>query len=163
MLPVEYNYEIFWEQKTRPVQVTRSRKKTSAANPKAKYVRRLLFKTGILLFIYGIVLVYLAFQGSSLGYKIVALENEVEKLYSSNARLDYEVAQLSSLDSIEYRANQELGMKKPDMSVALTIPASVLAVTKESEPQPEEINPVSSSKAADIINSALLLLTYKFQ
>ena len=158
-----YNYERYWEQQVGPVQVTRSRKKVKKTNPKARVLRRLIVKTGMLLFIYGIIMVYLGFQGSSLGYQIVDLEKDIERLQISNARLDYEIAQLSSLDSIEQRARQELGMEKPDMTVALTIPTSAFVPVNTIEEEAVEEETAVTAKAMDLFNSAIQYIAAKTQ
>ncbi|HET9014201.1 MAG TPA: hypothetical protein VFN57_01300 [Thermomicrobiaceae bacterium] len=47
---------------------------------------------------------------ASLGYQLSRLQNERDTLSIENARLDYQVAQFESLDTIDQIATQKLGM-----------------------------------------------------
>jgi len=82
-------------------------------NPK----RTLLFKIGLALFIYAVLLVYLCIKSATLGYQLVELENEINKLETANSRIEYEIAEKSSLDRIEKVAVTELGMHKSDSRI----------------------------------------------
>ncbi len=117
-----------WEYNQISPEIKKNPRKKS--KPKAKKIRSLYVKAGILLLIYAFILVYLTFQSSSLGYEIVTLEKEIERLHVSNDRLNYEIAQISSLDAIQMRA-QALGMKKPDMKESMAIPLSALQVAED--------------------------------
>lgn len=163
MIPAKYDYARPWEQADGFTPAARSRKQAKKVNPIGKILRRLFFKVGLVFFAYGIVLVYLTFQSASLGYQIVALEKDIERLQISSARLDYEIAQLSSLDSIETRAQQELGMKKPDMKMAMTIPASTLQAVKAEETQPADVKEEGPGKPLEKVYTALLFLADKAQ
>ena len=85
----------------------------------------LFFKIAALLFLYAAFLVYLCIVSSSLGYQLVELENEVAHMENANARIEYEIAQCSSLERIEAHAIA-LGMHKPEESIymAAALPAA---------------------------------------
>lgn len=83
--------------------------------------RGMLVKTGVFLFFYAMLLVFLCIQGAGLGYQIVALEKDIDNLNTSNARLEFEIAQATSLENIEKAAVDELGMHKPDLKLSKVV------------------------------------------
>jgi cell division protein FtsL len=73
-----------------------------------------LIKIGICFFLYACLVVFLCIKGAVLGYQIVQLENDINKLEASADRMEYEIAQKSSLEKIEQLAVAELGMHHPE-------------------------------------------------
>ncbi len=84
-----------------------------------------LLKSGLFFFAWALLIVCLCITVSNMGYQIVGLEADIEKLQDSNRRIEYEIAQKSSLDRIELMAVQDLGMVKAgeDLKFAVVIPA----------------------------------------
>ena len=58
-------------------------------------------KLSVIVFAYALLLVYLCIKSATLGYEIVGLENEINKLNTENNRMEYAIAQNSSLNIIE--------------------------------------------------------------
>ncbi|MGI6452920.1 MAG: hypothetical protein ACOX0E_05555 [Syntrophomonadaceae bacterium] len=83
---------------------------------KKQYGKAILFKAAVFLFIYAVLLVTLCVKGATLGYQIVALQQDVNNLQSVNLRLQYQIGASSSLERIEQIATAELGMVKANES-----------------------------------------------
>lgn len=108
-----WNTESFY----RPVpQVKKVRRTYRKSNPKGKVV----LKAAVALFVYALILVFLCIKGAVLGYQIVALENDIQRLETDNRRIEYSVAQKCSLDYIEAAA-QQLGMEKASQGIAVAV------------------------------------------
>ncbi|NLO88976.1 MAG: hypothetical protein GX088_01375 [Clostridia bacterium] len=75
----------------------------------------LMVGTLFLLLSFGIYYTALTAAVASQGYKLERLQREIEHIQNENERLEYVVAQMSSLDRIEKEAVEKLGMKKPDL------------------------------------------------
>lgn len=84
--------------------------------------RSMMVKTGLFLFCYALILVFICSKGASLNFQIVALEKDIAGLESNNARLEYEIAQATSLEQVEKIASRELGMHKSDSKLAMVVP-----------------------------------------
>ncbi|ABI68139.1 hypothetical protein [Syntrophomonas wolfei] len=84
-----------------------------------------LLKGGLFFFAWAILIVFLCITVSTMGYQIVGLEKDIERLQASNQRIEYEIAQKSSLDRIELLATKDLGMVKAeeDLNFAVVIPS----------------------------------------
>lgn len=65
---------------------------------------------------FAVVAVFLYIQGALMGYKIVELKGEIGELETANKRVEYRIAQLSSLDRVQRVAETKIGMCKPDTS-----------------------------------------------
>ncbi len=125
---------------------------------KKKTRRSMMVKTGLFLFFYALLLVFLCIKGAGLGYQIVALEKEVDALNASNARLEYEIAQATALGNIEKVALDELGMHKPDLKLSKVVDAPENNLTVQlSQSNVEARGPVSQG-ALEKVYSALLTL-----
>lgn len=79
--------------------------------------------------LFSVAAVFLYVQGALMGYKVVGLKARVNELETQNKRLEYKIAQLSSLDRIAYIAETHMGMCKPEE-------ANMVAVIGESRPVP---------------------------
>ncbi|MGI5911645.1 MAG: hypothetical protein ACOX6E_03575 [Syntrophomonadaceae bacterium] len=85
------------------------------------YNKKTLIKVGFGIFIYSILVVYLCIKVSTMGYQVIGLEKEIEKLYAANHKLEFKIAEQVSLDKIELIATRELGMHKLDASKAIPV------------------------------------------
>ena len=99
---------------------------------KVNYKRKIYIKSGIVVFGYALILVYLCMSSSSLGYKIEKLEKDIQNLETANNRMEYQIAQKSSLDRVAQVAVTDLGMYKPDAtkSIAMEVKAEPINMTK---------------------------------
>jgi len=94
--------------------------------------KRTIFKLGVLLFIYALLVVFLCIKSATLGYQIVQLQNDIEHLEASNYRMECQIAEKTSLARIERIACQELGMKKAlqPLEVAMIKPGKAQGVAE---------------------------------
>lgn len=130
----EYSYSQIKEQ---PVQrIKRVYKKTNSR-------KTVLVKTGLALFVYALLVVYLCIKVSTMGYEIVRLEKDIDKLQATNHTLEFKIAEQISLDKVEMIATKQLGMCKPDVSRSITVAAQ----------KPETVNLASSTTASNTDNS----------
>lgn len=121
MIQAGLDYSKNWDAETlyRPVpQVQKVRRTYRKSNPKGK----LIVKTGLALFLYALVLVYLCFKGAALGYQIVELERDIHQLETSNQRAAYSISEKQSLAHIEAAA-ANLGMQKPGQGIMIAASA----------------------------------------
>ncbi|MDD4562474.1 MAG: hypothetical protein PHW39_05310 [Syntrophomonadaceae bacterium] len=133
-LEFQYSHSGIEEQ---PVQrIKRVYKKTNSR-------KTFLVKSGLALFAYALVVVYLCIKVSTMGYDIVGLEKDVDKLQAANHMLEFKIAEQISLDRVEMLATKQLGMCKPDVSRSIAVTAQ----------KPETVNLASSTTAGDIDNS----------
>jgi cell division protein FtsL len=79
-------------------------------------LRIFCIKTGIFLFGYALLLVFLCTKSAALGYQIVALQKDIHNLETDNKRVEYQIASQTSLQRVEAKAVKDLGMYKPDAS-----------------------------------------------
>jgi cell division protein FtsL len=133
---VEFQYSYKQHQK-QPVRTIKSVYK------KTNFHKRILLKTGLALFIYAILVVYLCIKVSTMGYEIVRLEKDIDKLQAANHMLEFKIAEKVSLDRVEMLATKQLGMCKPDISRSIAVAAQ----------KPESVNLASQTIASDIDNS----------
>ncbi len=101
--------------------------------------RTILVKTGLAVFIYALLVVYLCIKVSTMGYEIVRLEKDVDKLQASNHMLEFKIAEQISLDKVEMFASEQLGMCKSDISRSIAVASY----------KPETTNLASSTNAGD--------------
>jgi hypothetical protein len=90
-------------------------------------------------------------SSSSLGYKIERLEKEIQNLETSTYRMEYQIAQKTSLDRVSQIATTDLGMYKPDSSKSIA-----MAVKAE----PINISSTVTSTTAEKSMSQKLLLKF---
>lgn len=104
--------------------------------------KRTLIKVGMAAFAYAIISVYLCVTVSTMGYQMVHLEKDVEKLQDANHMLEFKIAEQVSLDRVEMMATKQLGMCKLDSSRAIAVTAC--------KPEPVQVanqNPVGDRLA----------------
>ncbi|MEN6350656.1 MAG: cell division protein FtsL [Syntrophomonas sp.] len=124
MLQAGYDYARVWDPEPvyeADIQVRKVRRTLKKVNCRSS----LFLKFALCIFAFAILVVYLCIKTSTLGYQIVALQNDIDKLETSNKRMEYEIAQKSSLQRIEQVATNQLGMFKPgtDVSFTMMVPA----------------------------------------
>lgn len=88
---------------------------------KTNHSRKVLVKTGVVLFAYALLLVFLCCKSAILSYQIAGLEKDIHQLETSQHRLEYQISQESSLARIETVAIKELGMSKPDLQAFIPV------------------------------------------
>lgn len=156
MYQASYNNAPDWEDLKTESNVRMVRKTYKKVNTK----RRFVIKAGVLLFIYAIVLVFLCMKSAALGYQILALENNIQQIETSNKQLEYQIAQKSSLQRIEKVAVKDLGMYTPDANeeVAVEAQPQTVNIAKHQNPVPQS---KTAEKPLDKVYNALLLLAQK--
>lgn len=98
-----------------------------------------LAKSGLALFVYALLVVYLCIKVSTMGYDIVRLERDIDKLQATNHMLEFKIAEQISLDKVEMLATTQLGMYKPDTSRSIAVAAQ----------KPETVNLASVPTVSD--------------
>lgn len=101
------------------------RRKVTRVNHK----RKLFIKAALALFTYALLLVALCIQSATLGYEIERLEQDVQGMTTANQRLEYQIAEKSSLAHVEQAAISQLGMYKPDATTSIAMAAPVEPVS----------------------------------
>lgn len=119
---------------------------------------RMVVKTGLFFFCYGLLLVFICTTGAVLNYQVIGLEKDIESLQSSNARMEYEIAQGTSLDQIEKLAETELGMHKPDLTLSMVAPVASPEDVKPPVQAQSQVRKASSQGTLEKIYSALLTM-----
>lgn len=112
----DYNYGCLPNEQ-QSVRIKRVYKKS---NPR----KTTLIKVGIGVFAYAVLLVYVCATVSTMGYHMVNLQNDIDKLQDSNHMLEFKIAEQVSLDRVEVVATTKLGMCKPDSSRSIAVKAS---------------------------------------
>lgn len=128
MQQAAYKHQDMWQEKVE-LPVSEPRKKT-VIKPAVNQHRKILVKGGLLLFAYAVLLVFLCAKSASLGYDIDRLNKDIDKLNTANHRMEYQIAQLSSLSRIEKIATTQLGMQIPDLKKSIAVKV---------EPQPIQV------------------------
>jgi len=91
-----------------PPGMTRLRNRTVTFNK-----TRLMFNITLFVLAFCAVGVVLYIHSALLGYQIVSIKNDIAKLENQNRRLEYDIAQLASLDRVQMEAERKLGMFRP--------------------------------------------------
>ena len=119
----------------------------------------------IIAFAYALLLVYLCIKSATLGYEIVSLENEIQRMETSNKRMEYAIAQKTSLDVIEKRASEELGMLSPGSEMSYAVAATILMekedIADTTLPKAAANNNINDEKPLEKLYASLILLTEK--
>lgn len=130
---VEFQYSHAHDQ-TQPVRkIKKVYKKTNSR-------KTTLLKIGLAAFVYAILVVYLCIKVSTMGYEIVRLEKDIDKLHTANYMLEFKIAEQISLDKVEMIATTQLGMCKPDTNKCITVAAR----------KPEPVNLVNKTTASNV-------------
>ncbi|WP_054694535.1 hypothetical protein [Syntrophomonas palmitatica] len=100
-------------------QYRRVKKKYKQVNPH----KALLVRVSVFLFAYGLLIVFLCIKSATLGYQIVQLQNDIAKTEAANHKLEYSIAQQTSLKRVEMIASTQLGMYPAKNQFQFTIEA----------------------------------------
>lgn len=111
-----------WSFRPLPVQEPKKVRATRTVY-KVNHKRKLYIKSAFIVFVYALILVALCIKSATLGYEIEKLEQDVQSVTTSNQRLEYQIAQESSLAHVEQVATIQLGMYKPDNLTAIAVKA----------------------------------------
>lgn len=154
------NWENQYIPKPEPTRQIRRIEKKQNKNKNAK--KNVMIKVSVIIFAYAFLLVYLCIKSATLGYEIVSLENEIGKMETANHHMEFVIAQKTSLDIIEKRAIEELGMFSPgtEMSFAMATVTNEgidnAALSTESTN-----NTIAEEKPLEKLYASLVLLTEK--
>lgn len=134
----------------------RLKKKTAVKTNKKKNV---ITRLSIIVFAYALLLVYLCIKSATLGYEIVSLENEINRINNENHRLEYAIAQNTSLEIIENKAMTQLGMISPGMDLSY----AVAVASEQINPvlKVENDNTIAENKPLEKLYASIMLLTGK--
>ncbi len=125
-------------------QVTRTTRKVNVH-------RKIMIKCGFGMFAYAVLLVFLCSKSASLGYDIESLNKEINALETANHRLEFQIAQRSSLSRVEQLASSELGMQKAEMTNSLAM---------EIKPEPVQVADNSVKSTSKSVSQKPLLKIY---
>ncbi len=117
--------------------------------------RKFFIKAGFILFSTALLLVFLCIKSATLGYQIEQLETDIQNLETANYRLDYQIAEKSSLARVEQIATTQLGMYKPDSTTAIAMEAKTEPVQVASAPAAPADNENISQKLLHKMYSSL--------
>lgn len=109
MLQAELLRQEVFDPQTVTGRVVRRKRKT-----KQQVILQLLSKMGLAFFAFAVISVLIYVQGALMGYQLVSLKQEINRLETENKQLEYSIAKLSSLDRIEQEAKMRLGMISPE-------------------------------------------------
>ena len=155
---VEFQYSYVQNHKQPVRRIKRVYKKTNYYKPK-------LLKIGLTLFIYALLVVYLCIKISTMGYEIVRLEKDIDKLQTANHMLEFKIAEQISLDRVEMLATKQLGMCKADVSRSIAVVAqkqeSVDSTSQTTVANISHNNPRIGEKTLQKLYSNLMLLAEK--
>ncbi len=131
MLQAESSCARDWDTYKSP-EAAASVRRIKRTTTKVNHKRKIYIKSGVVVFGYALILVFLCMSSSSLGYKIEGLEKDIQSLETANHRMEYQIAQKTSLDRVAQVAVADLGMYKPDSnkSIAMEIKAEPINIAK---------------------------------
>jgi len=128
---------------------------------KVNHKRKIYVKIALALFSYALVLVFLCIKSATLGYQIDGLQKDIRNLDTANHRLEYTIAEKSSLDRVEKRAVANLGMYKPDESRSITMEVKTEPIKLASAAGSVMNDKTVSQKILDKVFSSLSHLAQK--
>lgn len=117
-----------WNYNQIPVESPRTVKARRTVR-KVNRKRKLYLKASLVVFVYALLLVALCMKSATLGYEIGQLEQEIQGMTTANQRLEYQIAEKSSLAYVEQAAVNQLGMYKPDAKTSIAMAAQVQPVS----------------------------------
>ena len=132
MQQVAYKYKNTWQEQVDSPDELRARKVVRTTRQHNQH-RKILVKCGLLVFAYAVLLVFLCAKSASLGYDIDNLNKDISKITTANNRVEYQIAQQSSLARIEKIATSELGMQRVDLknSIAMQVDPQPIKVASQ--------------------------------
>ncbi|MEQ8200141.1 MAG: hypothetical protein ABRQ24_01840 [Syntrophomonadaceae bacterium] len=117
-----------WSYRQIPVETPRIEKARRTVI-KVNHKRKLYIKAALAIFTYALLLVALCIKSATLGYEIERLQQEIQGMTTANQRLEYQIAEKSSLPYVEQAAVKQLGMYKPDVKTSIAMAAPVEPVS----------------------------------
>lgn len=133
MQQVAYKYKNTWQEQVDSPDESRARKVVRTTRQHNQH-RKILVKCGLLVFAYAVLLVFLCAKSASLGYDIDNLNKDISKITTANNRVEYQIAQQSSLARIEKIATSELGMQRVDLKNAIAMQVDPQPIQVASQP-----------------------------
>lgn len=142
-----------WAQEI-PVQPELSRQQVTRTTRNVNQHRKVMVKCVLGLFVYAVILVFLCSKSASLGYEIEGLNKEIGNLETKNHRMEYQIAQMSSLSRVEKIAVSQLGMQNAEMNNSLAMEVQPEPVKVASQPNTDtNSNSISHKPLYKIYNS----------
>ena len=83
-----------------------------------------------------------------MGYQIDILQQDVQNIETSNQRIEYQIAERSSLARVEQVASAQLGMYKPDVTTSIAM---------DVQPEPVQVVAASTDATDDMSLSQVIL------
>lgn len=120
---------------------------------KVNHHRKLMVKSGVGVFLYAVLLVFLCAKSASLGYEIEGLNKDINKLETENNRLEYQISQKSSLSRVEKLAASTLGMEKLDLNNSIAMEVQSQPITIADQADKNENNTISQKPLYKIYTS----------
>lgn len=114
---------------------------------------RLILNLAVYAIAFAVLGVTLCVKSALMGYEIVELKQEIAQLESENSRLEYTIAELSSLERVQAEAEQRLGMFRPQ-------PENMVALLYE--PRATEVTEVASEAGAALQAATAKKKDYQF-
>jgi len=133
MQQVAYKYANTWKEQVDAPGELHARRVVKTTRQHNQH-RKILVKCGLLVFAYAILLVFLCTKSAGLGYDIDNLNKDISKIATANHRLEYQIAQQSSLGRIEKIATTELGMQNADLKNAIAMQVDSQPIQVASQP-----------------------------
>ncbi|MDD4170669.1 MAG: hypothetical protein PHQ94_00370 [Syntrophomonas sp.] len=147
MLQAESSCARDWEPANLPVE-PRTRIKGRRTVYKVNHKRKLYIKSTAIVFGYALILVFLCIKSATLGYQIDILQQDVQNIETSNQRIEYQIAERSSLARVEQVASAQLGMYKPDVTTSIAM---------DVQPEPVQVVAASTDATDDMSLSQVIL------
>lgn len=142
MVQAGHSYARTWEEEIyRPTSgETNYQTRVRRTYKRVNVAKSFILKTCLFVFAYALLMVYLCAKSSVLGYDIVDLQNKISAFDKSNHRMEYQIAQLTSLNRIERIATKDLGMHRSINSsvICMEAPKTNDAVIKASAVKPAQ-------------------------
>ncbi len=144
----DWNYQPIPAPETKTVIRRRTVRKTN-------YPRKMYIKCALAVFGYALLLVFLCIKSATLGYEIERLEREVAGITTSNQRLEFQIAEKSSLAHVEQVAVTQLGMYKPDYNTSIAMATVAEPVSMASNTYAEANKTSVSQRLLDNLYASL--------
>lgn len=158
MVQAGYDYSN-WEYQYIPETTREDRRVQKKKRVKSNSRKNFFLKFSIIALAYAFLLVYLCIRSATLGYEIVNLEKEIQGMETANQRMEYAIAQKTSLDVIEKRATQELSMFSPGSEMSYAV-AATAAITDIASAEKMTADP-AGEKPLEKLYAGIMLLTEK--
>ncbi|MGI6550267.1 MAG: hypothetical protein ACOX4Q_09605 [Syntrophomonadales bacterium] len=117
----------------------------------------LMLNITVFILAFSIIGISLYLHSALIGYEIVELKADIKALENENKRIEYTIAELSSLERVQVEAETKLGMFRPQSEnmVALKYEPPVTAVASVNENVGTEQQSASLKRDYQVISSIL--------